>query len=283
MGEGLSRRNLLGGGLLKAARNRFDREVPKPAADPAQGHVAAAREFWGAGDARRLAERWAPAVDAVVDALALEPGERVLDLGAGSGDLAIGASRRGAVVDALDLTPERVTEGWTRCRAAGADVAWHEGAMERMPFPAGSFAAVASAVGTPDADQQAPGREIGRVLAPGGRVALATWDSAGAMGAILRLARRADPGRFGRTPPERWGTYDGLRLALDRFEDFTMDERELHWKYSDADALWEELGTPPGPLAGCGDRAGAERVLEPWLREEDGGLVLVAAWWLVRA
>lgn len=283
MAEGLSRRNLLGGGLLKAARNRFDREVPEPAADPEHDRFAAARAFWEAGDGRRLAERWAPAVDAVVGALALEPGERVLDAGAGSGDLAIGASKRGAVVDALDLSPGRVAEGWARCRAAGADVAWHEGVMERMPFASGSFAAVASAFGTPYSDLQATGREIGRVLAPGGRVALATWDSAGAMGAMLRLARRADPGRFGRTPPERWGTYDGLRLALDRFEDFAMDERELRWSFADADALWEELGTPPGPLAGCDDRAGAERALEPWLHEQDGGLVLVASWWLVRA
>lgn len=283
MGQGLSRRGLLGGGFLQAARARLDREAPAPAVEPDDPGREAARAFWEAGNYRPLAERRAPAVEALVEALAPEPGARVLDLGAGDGDLAIAAAKRGALVDALDLAPARVAQGWDRCRAAGADVAWHEGTMERLPFAAGSFDAVVSAFGTPYADLQATGRELSRVLGPGGRVVLATWDSAGAMGTVLRLARRADPARFGRTPPERWGTYDGLRLALDRFEDFDMQARELRWSYTDRDALWEALTAPPGPLAGHGDRASAERALAPWVSEDGGGVVLVAAWWLVTA
>ncbi len=283
MAEGLSRRGLLGGGLLEAARARFDREAPLPAADPDQRRRAAARAFWEAGNGRRLAERRLPAVREIVAALELAPGARVLDCGAGDGDLALLAAARGARVDAIDAAPALIARGRARTAAAGADVSWHEAEMERLPFADGTFDAVASAFATPYADLQAAGRELGRVLAPGGRIALATWDSAGAMGAVLRRARRVAPGRFGRTPPERWGTYDGLRLALDRFEDFTMDERELRWTYADADALWEELSTPPGPLAGDDDRPGAERGLEPWLDERAGGLVLTASWWLVRA
>jgi hypothetical protein len=48
--------------------------------------------------------------------------------------------------------------------------------------------------------------ELHRVLRPNGRLGLATWSSTGALGAILRAARKAEGTATRRTRPERWAS-----------------------------------------------------------------------------
>lgn len=101
----------------------------------------------------------------------LEPHHRVLDLAAGTGDLALRARRRmgegDGVVVAADLTPEMLTSG--RERRGGEEVEWLRGDALKLPFAARSFDRVLIGYGLRNfSDLPASLREIRRCLKPGG-------------------------------------------------------------------------------------------------------------------
>jgi 2-polyprenyl-3-methyl-5-hydroxy-6-metoxy-1,4-benzoquinol methylase len=66
------------------------------------------KRMWSLGDYRELARQFEPAAVALVEACGVGPGMEVLDVTAGTGNLAVAAARRGARVVASDLTPRMV-------------------------------------------------------------------------------------------------------------------------------------------------------------------------------
>jgi SAM-dependent methyltransferase len=111
--------------------------------------------------------------DALLDAAGVAPGVRVLDLASGPGWTAAAAAARGARVTGLDISTSMVAEA----RARHPGIAFDVGPGEEMPFDDGSFDAVVSAFGMPHfADHAAVFAEAHRVLAEGGRIAVASWN-----------------------------------------------------------------------------------------------------------
>jgi pimeloyl-ACP methyl ester carboxylesterase/SAM-dependent methyltransferase len=111
----------------------------------------------------------------VADAAAIRPGERVLDVACGTGVLAREAAARvGAGGSVAGLDPNR---GMLAVAARLApDVVWHRGTAEDLPFPDASFDVVVSQFGLMFfGDKEKAVREMVRVLAPGGRLAVAVW------------------------------------------------------------------------------------------------------------
>jgi SAM-dependent methyltransferase len=121
-----------------------------------------------------LFRQWAPRV---VDAAQIQPGQRVLDVACGTGILAREvASRTGPTgsVAGVDPSPGMLA---VAKRLAPA-VEWRQGAAESLPFPDQSFDAVVSQFGLMFfTDCRQAVREMLRVLRPGGRLAVAVWDS----------------------------------------------------------------------------------------------------------
>lgn len=108
---------------------------------------------------------------AILDALALARGDRLLEIGCGGGLLLRDALGRGAAATGLDHSDDMVR--LARERAPGAEVV--AGSAERLPFADGSFTAVAmSIVFLFLPDPLATLRECHRVLTPGGRCAVYT-------------------------------------------------------------------------------------------------------------
>jgi ubiquinone/menaquinone biosynthesis C-methylase UbiE len=62
------------------------------------------------------------------------PADRVLDVGCGTGVVAITAARMGARVTGLDLTPALLARGRENASIAGVSVEFYEGDVEQMPF-----------------------------------------------------------------------------------------------------------------------------------------------------
>ncbi len=70
---------------------------------------------------------------------AIEAGERLLDVGTGTGVVAITAARAGAVVTGLDLTPALLDAARHNAEVARVAVDWREGDAEDLPFEDASF------------------------------------------------------------------------------------------------------------------------------------------------
>jgi SAM-dependent methyltransferase len=124
-----------------------------------------AREVYGAADVHDFARR------ALLAALRLGPGDRLLDIGCGGGLLLRDALAAGASATGVDHSEEMVA--LARERAPGAEVVL--GGADALPFADASFTAVSmSIVFLFLPDPVAALRECGRVLEPGGRVAVYT-------------------------------------------------------------------------------------------------------------
>lgn len=121
-----------------------------------------------------LDRRWR---DRAVDALALGPNARVLDLCTGTADLAIATVRRatGATVVGVDFAGEMLRLGLVKVRRGGFDrtIRLVRGDAARIPLADGSCDAAMIAFGIRNvAEPQRALDEIARVLRPGGRLAI---------------------------------------------------------------------------------------------------------------
>ncbi len=167
---------------------------------------------------RRQREMWAsfsptamfttPVAGQLVKFAGIVPGERVLDVGTGTGVVAVTAARAGAMVSGLDLTPELLEEARENARIAGTDeIEWTEGDAEHLPYPDASFDVVLSQFGhmfAPRPDVVVA--QMHRVLKPGGRIALATWPPEHFTGRMFAfVGRHTPPPPPGAAPPPQWG------------------------------------------------------------------------------
>ena len=135
----------------------------------------------------------------LVDATRIGAGDLVLDIAAGSGNVAIPAALAGARVIASDLTPELLEEGARQAAAAGAVLEWQVADAEHLPYDDGEFDVAVSAVGIMFAPHhQAAADELVRVVAPGGRIGIVSWTPTGLHRPDVRgheAVRRAPAGR----------------------------------------------------------------------------------------
>jgi ubiquinone/menaquinone biosynthesis C-methylase UbiE len=112
----------------------------------------------------------------VIDLARLKTGESVLDVGCGTGTLAIAAKRRvgpTGMVYGIDASPEMIARAGRKAKKASIDVVFKNGVVEALPFPDAHFDVVLSTLmlhHLPREAREKCAREMRRVLKPGGRV-----------------------------------------------------------------------------------------------------------------
>ncbi len=209
------------------------------------------RATWAAGDFDAVAELILDVGEAVVGRLGVEPGERVLDVAAGTGNAAIPAAVAGAAVVASDLTPELFEAGRRRAEAAGVELEWVEADAEALPFDDDSFDAVVSTFGHMFAPRhEVAAAEIVRVTRPGGRFGLCCWKPDGKVGTFFAtIGKHTGPPPGVTVPPPMWGTVDHCTAMFEGTGvELEFEHATTRMDFADAEEAVDLYETKFGPV-----------------------------------
>ncbi|MEA2169045.1 MAG: hypothetical protein QOF76_2345 [Solirubrobacteraceae bacterium] len=222
--------------------------------DDADAIRARTAAVWGKGEYYRVAERLIGAAEALVEAAGIARGQAVLDVAAGTGNVAATAAARHALVTATDLSPAMVELG--EQRTIGADVKWLEADAEHLPFDDGSFDAALSVMGAifaPDAQQAVS--ELLRVVTPGGVIGLTAWVDEGVQAEVAAYIGEVSggPGMM-----NDWGQEAFARRMLEGASSVEVQRRTLHWEFEDKQAWLDFFERGPGPMAALQEKLGEE-------------------------
>ncbi|MGD9694753.1 MAG: class I SAM-dependent methyltransferase [Thermoleophilia bacterium] len=253
-------------------------------------HVAPP-EAWdaiAAGYDRYVAPQEADLANEALGVVGLRPGERFLDVAAGTGGLGLPAARLGAEVLAIDWSPAMIDRFTARVREEGLINA--EGRVmdcHALELPDDGFDVTGSQFGVMLVPDQARAlREMVRVTRPGGRVLMVAYGSPAELEFIrffsgaLRAVAPEFPGLPDDPPPREFQVADPAvlrrRLTDAGLTDVRVDRTAERLRFGSGQEMWDWV-LHGNPIAGMlvedlGDdrRARLRRVLDGMLRERAG-------------
>ncbi len=184
--------------------------------DPIAEFKSKQRETWTMGNFGGMAVFTTPVAGHLVRFSGVTNQHAVLDVGTGTGVVAITARGMGAKVTGLDLTPALLAQARESAVLAGYDdIVWHEGDAEALPFADACFDVVLSQFGHMFAPRpEVALAEMLRVLKPGGTIAFATWPGEQLIGRLFSLNAKyvAPPPDI--ASPVLWGDVTIVRQRL---------------------------------------------------------------------
>src|SRR5215208_1011517 len=220
------------------------------------------RATWAAGDYAAVAALIddAPPND-LLARMDITPGQAVLDVATGTGNIALRAAAAGAQVVGLDLTPELFETARRRAEAHAVAVDWVEGDAEHLPFEDESFDVVLSAFGVQFAPRHdIVAQELARVCRPGGRIGLVNWTPSGQVGELFKIVGRYMPAppEYA-SPPPLWGSEEHVReLFADTPLEFEFARGFNPWHFDSAEHYVVFMETHYGPTLKARERLTAE-------------------------
>lgn len=215
------------------------------------------KTVWGRGDYHRFAKETVWGLGPVlVEACGIGPGQRVLDVAAGSGNTAIRAAQAGARVVASDLEPTGLAAGRREAEALGVELEWVEADAGALPFADSEFDAVTSSLGAMFApDHDAVAAELARVCRSGGTTGMLNFTPEGLIGDFFEaLAPYAPEPPPGAQPPQLWGSEDHVRdLFGDSVDALAMTRDSYVERARDPAAYRDLLKRTFGPIVAIYD------------------------------
>jgi SAM-dependent methyltransferase len=188
---------------------------------------------WMSGDFGQIARSFAPGAAEFVARLGLQPGQRVLDVACGTGNLSLPAARAGAVVTGLDIALNLLKQARAEAAAEGLPIRFDEGDAEELPYADASFDAVVTMFGAMFAPRpERAAAELLRVCRPGGRVAMANWTPQGFIGRMFKATAAHVPPPAGMPSPVKWGEEETVRERLrEGVADLKLTRRLIMFNY----------------------------------------------------
>jgi ubiquinone/menaquinone biosynthesis C-methylase UbiE len=175
------------------------------------------RATWMAGDFGQIAKFYVNEAEAFINRLGLKPGQKLLDVACGTGNLALPAARAGADVTGVDIATNSIEQARANAAAEGLKARFDEGDAEALPYDDASFDAVVTMFGAMFAPRpELVAAELKRVTRPGGLIAMANWTPTGFIGQMFKMTSAYVPPPPGMTSPVLWGVEEKVR---ERFGD----------------------------------------------------------------
>lgn len=245
------------------------------------------QQEWTLGAYSNLASIFMPIAARLVDAADVGPNDTVLDVACGTGNVALTASRRGADVTGVDITPAMLKDAREQAAVIGADVDWQESDAAALPFEDDTFDITLSCLGhmfVPDPD--AAGSELIRVTKPGGRIAYTSWTPDSGIAAMMRvLSEYVPPEPEPSPPPVLWGDPETVRKRFgDRVKEITFETATVMYPALSPAHFWHTMTTDSGAIMLAVEavpeadretmREAMLATLEPYYSETDNAIVL---------
>jgi SAM-dependent methyltransferase len=206
---------------------------------------------WMTGDYDIFSRYMEKGAERFFERLGVTPGTRLLDVGCGSGQLALIAARAGAQVHGCDIATNWLEKARARAAAEGLEIIFEEGDAESLPHADAEFDAVVSLVGAMFAPRpERVAAELTRVCRPGGMIAMGNWTPGGFVGQMFKaISRHIAPS--GTPSPVLWGDEATVR---DRFREGIADlkcaRRTYRFEYPfPPDAVVDFYRTHYGPMS----------------------------------
>lgn len=194
--------------------------------------------------------RFVPVIEGVLRRAQIGHGDKVLDLGTGTGSVALLAAALagdGGRVHGHDISRDMLSIAANRASNAGlTNVEFQEGRAEQIPAKDSSFDVVVASLSLMYViDREAAAREIARVLRPGGRFVAAVWASPDECDIVMF---QQTAGSFAPPPPVK-GVGPGAMADAGEFVGqladsgirSEVDKERLGFEFSDFASAWEVL------------------------------------------
>ena len=192
------------------------------------------RTTWNSGDYATFAEPMQIGAMEFLQRLNLQAGTRMLDVGCGSGQIAIPAARAGIHVTGLDIAPNQLEAARGRATAEGLTVQFDEGDAEMLPYADESFDVVVSLIGAMFAPRpERVASELTRVCRKGGRVVMANWTPEGFIGQMFKIIGKHVPPSPLMPSPLLWGQEEAVRERLrDEIAELHLTKQQYPFAYA---------------------------------------------------
>lgn len=152
--------------------------------------------------------------------IGIQPSQRVLDVGCGTGQFALIAARAGAHVNGCDISANWIARARERAQQENLSACFEEADAEALPYRDAQFDVVASLIGAMFAPRpDCVAAELTRVCRPGGTIAMANWTAQGFVGKMFKtISKYIAPN--GMPSPLLWGDENVVR---ERFQNGILD------------------------------------------------------------
>lgn len=241
-------------------------------------HNAGPSAVWSSGGRAydEISRGIGDAIEHCINRFEPKQGEKILDLATGTGWTARRLADRGFSVTAVDIAADIVAAGVELALRRNLDIAFEIGDAEALHYETAAFDAAISTFGVMFASKpEDAAAELGRVVRPGGRIALAVWTPDGAVFGMFMMMKPFMPPPPDNPPPSpfAWGNPDRARELLEGDFELSFEDGTSFYREPDGAASWETFYTGYGPtqtLADKLDEAKRAELEQAWIDFHNG-------------
>lgn len=207
------------------------------------------KSTWSAGDFGQIAKSYQRGAASFISELGIKPGQKILDVACGNGNLSFPAAQAGAVVTGVDIAPNLILQAKQRAENEGLNITFEEGDAERLPYSDASFEIAVSMFGAMFAPRpELVVSELLRVTASGGTLAMANWTKESFIGEMFKTIAGFVPPPAIMPSPLLWGDEAIIRERFKEAKNIATERQSITFEFDmppeEVVSFWREYYGP---------------------------------------